>query len=161
MNNGRYDSYCGIYCGACEIVHEERNGRLSSYAETAGVSPDEMSCHGCKSDTITKCCKECEVRACAISKGFATCAECEEVPCELFAPFKVGGFYPLYVLMMNNLENIKHAGIEEWRESRRKRWKCEECGTPSWWYQKVCDNCGAMLVDCEAEADKIERRNES
>jgi len=152
VNNGRYDSYCGIYCGACEFVHAERNGSLEEIAKRAGKPADLIACHGCKSDMVTKCCTECKVRACAMERGLETCIECEECPCELFEPFKVGGFYPLYVLMMNNLNTIKRTGLDAYLEERKKRWQCPDCGTSFWWYQKTCEDCGAKLYDCEAEA---------
>ena len=151
MSDGRYDSYCGIYCGACEIVHEERNGRLEEFAKRAEKPPELIVCHGCKSDVITKCCADCKVRACAMQKGIETCIECDECPCELFEPFKIKDFYPLYILMLNNLKTIDESGLDAWLKDREKRWQCPDCGTSFWWYQKTCDDCGAKLYDCEAE----------
>lgn len=156
MTQQRYDSYCGIYCGACEFVHAERNGRLGEIAERANKPPEEIACHGCKSHVVAKCCLECMVRTCAMAKGLETCAECDDCPCELFEPFKEGDFYPLYVLMMSNLKAVKQQGMDVWLEAREKRWQCPECGTPFWWYQKACESCGKELYSCEAEAKALE-----
>ena len=155
MTDHRYDSYCGIYCGACEIVHEERNGRLEEFAKRADKPPDLVACHGCKSEVITKCCEECRIRACAMAKGFETCIECDKCPCELFEFFKQADFYPLYVLMMNNLRTIKEGGPDAWLKGQEKRWSCPECGEASWWYQKTCEDCGAKLYSPEAEASDL------
>jgi len=87
-----------------------------------------------------------------MAKGFETCVECDECPCELFEPFKKGDFLPLYVLMMNNLKTIDEGGLDAWLKHREKRWQCADCGAPFWWYQKTCENCGVELHDCRAEA---------
>jgi len=155
MNNGRYDSYCGIYCGACENVDAKKRGQLAELAKRAEKPVEQLDCDGCKSEVITQCCVNCKIRACAVERGYETCVECAECPCGHFEPFKKGDFYPLYVLMMNNLKTTKRTGLDAWLKERKKRWSCADCGTPFWWYQKTCDDCGAKLYDCEAEAEDL------
>ena len=155
MNDGRYDSYCGIYCGACENVHAKRNSRLAEMAKRAERPVESLDCDGCKSEVIAQCCEECNIRVCGIKKGVDTCAECDECPCELFEPFKKGDFYLLYVLMMNNQKTIKRVGLDAWLKEQQKRWQCADCGTPFWWYQKTCEDCGAKLYSCEPEAQDL------
>ncbi len=152
----RFDAPCGIYCGACENVHAKKRGQLEQLAKRANKPVEVLDCQGCRSEVIAQCCANCKIKACAEGKGFETCAECDECPCERYEVFKKGDFYPLYVLMMNNLKTIDEGGLDAWLKNREKRWKCSECGTPLWWYQKTCDDCGAKLYNCEAEAAKLD-----
>ncbi|MCD6326593.1 DUF3795 domain-containing protein [bacterium] len=152
----RYGSYCGIYCGACEIVIARKNGQLEDLARRAEKPVEQLDCDGCKSEKLARCCTECKIRACAMEKGYANCLECDECPCEHFDQFKKGDFYPLYVLMINNFKTIKKAGQDAWLKQQEKRWECTTCGTPFWWYQKNCESCGKEIFNCEAEAAKLD-----
>ena len=58
--------------------------------------------------------------------------------------------------MMNNIKTIKAIGMDSWLKRREKRWRCTECGTAFWWYQKACEACGAELYSSEAEAAELD-----
>jgi hypothetical protein len=57
MSNLRSDSYCGLYCGACEIVHakteEAKHNVIQMFESNISgwrASVDQMHCSGCKTD---------------------------------------------------------------------------------------------------------------
>ena len=41
MNEHRYDAYCGLYCGACEIINAETDQDKERVAKAWGSKPDK------------------------------------------------------------------------------------------------------------------------
>ena len=91
-------AYCGLACSSCptfiatqnddDIAREKTAAFLS---EKYGLSfkPEEINCDGCLSSgaRLIGYCHTCEVRKCAIKKGVANCATCDEQPCEKLVQF--------------------------------------------------------------------------
>ncbi len=81
---------CGIYCRECPAYGATRAGDPSKLAEVAAQwSTDEMKfgadnvvCDGCHGPRTYKWCMECPTRACSLEKGYRTCAECGDYPCD-------------------------------------------------------------------------------
>ena len=160
MEDFRYDSYCGLYCGACEIIKayqkELATGVKAGWEDLPEqfrkyIKEAEVVCHGCKSDTVFAGCQGCAVRACARGKNAGSCIQCNEYPCphtKRLADLvqKVKEFLPHCKVMLRNLEFLKDHSEEEWLKPQEQRWKCPECGAGFSWYQEKCEGCGRELV---------------
>ena len=137
MSELRYDSYCGIYCGACEIMHaetEEDEARvLKLWEGTLNAGPGQMHCSGCKSDNLFFNCAQCVMRPCAINRGVEFCIECEEYPCGYYEAGKQAVDQVPYLQHMKaiigNQRYIKDHGVERWLEDQKNKWQCPQCGT--------------------------------
>lgn len=83
---------CGIDCQICDCYiatqsndKEARQKMADSFKAKYGkdIDPETIVCDGCPTEgRHIGFCAECGIRACAFGKGFATCAECAELPCE-------------------------------------------------------------------------------
>jgi len=83
---------CGIDCVSCDAyiatVNDDKALRqklADQFKEHYGdeVDPEKIRCEGCMNDGAhIGFCFECGIRKCAVEKGFRTCAECGELPCE-------------------------------------------------------------------------------
>jgi hypothetical protein len=101
----RFDSYCGIYCGACPVMAANLKGNVEEKAKAWGANAKDLVCNGCKTRTNAKFCKECVMRLCAIDRGVDFCADCEEYPCPSFQTFQRDR-YPHHTLVAPNLAAI-------------------------------------------------------
>ncbi len=111
-------AYCGLDCGSCPALLATRRGDMEALARVAErwgagtgttIGAESILCDGCKSSTgrINKFCAICEIKDCAVGRGLATCAGCEEYACERlrrFPPFEVEG--------KSNLDRIRRGGQE-------------------------------------------------
>lgn len=147
----RYDTYCGLYCGACEILRANLENCLEEKAAVWGADPALMRCHGCKSGILSVYCRKCDLRDCAVSKGLEYCYECTEFPCQRIEDFSQDNV-PHHLMVIINQKVLAERGCEQWLEDQRIRWSCTACGEPFSWYQKSCTKCGSDLFDCEKEA---------
>lgn len=164
MSNFNYDSYCGIYCGACDIMNTYKTGyksRLASFWNETAVKklhktmgldydntrPFEITCNGCKTDTLFVNCRVCNIRKCAIEKNVAHCIDCGEYPCNTIIEFnKMSSFFPHLNCKQANMEKIKKEGTERWLSEQENGWKCPDCKTGFSWYTGKCNNCGKDLT---------------
>ncbi|HOD15169.1 MAG TPA: DUF3795 domain-containing protein [Spirochaetota bacterium] len=162
MENFNYDSYCGIYCGSCDILISYKTGIMRKLAIfwnestvrkfqkiTGAVQtnqPYAVQCHGCKSDQLFINCSSCKIRECAINKKVEHCFECAEYPCKYINNFQKGDVV-LSHLKNNraNLEFIKKNGVQAWLADQEKKWQCPDCSTSFSWYTPKCENCGKDL----------------
>jgi len=95
---------CGLYCGLCP--------RFQSTAPS--------KCQGCKILCQTLSCKI--YNCCVKKKGLATCAECDDFPCEKNNP--AAHQYEYFVThkpCISNLCRIKEVGLEPWLEEQKER----------------------------------------
>lgn len=143
MNAYDYDSYCGMYCGACSILVAYRDGNKDDFArffeEELGM---ELKCHGCKSDYQFVNCAVCATRKCAAGKGVNRCLDCTS--CDLFNEDLYAALVeklPHMGMMMENLDRIREIGAEAWLAEQAEQWKCPECGTDFSWYADKCYQC--------------------
>jgi hypothetical protein len=163
MNEFNHDSYCGIYCGACDIMMAYKTGHKDAFAafwsgpivkaiqKSLGIKyddtkPVELKCHGCKTGSLFVNCKSCEIRTCDVEKKSDHCAVCSDYPCKIFSGFtKMGKLLPHLKQIAHNTESIKKVGVERWLSEQEKRWKCPECQAAFAWYFSRCNNCGGDL----------------
>lgn len=144
-------SYCGLYCGACELFIATRNGTLDALSRQRGVSANALHCDGCKGTQSSCYCTHCAIKSCARDKGVAVCIDCAEYPCADLAAFRNDGHAHKKVIF-RNLRFIEQEGLPAWLDAQNERWRCRACFTRSSYYQTTCTACGASLHDCEAEA---------
>ncbi|MGE5403577.1 MAG: DUF3795 domain-containing protein [Candidatus Saccharibacteria bacterium] len=166
MSKNNFDSYCGIYCGACSIRFAYETGhrdplschwteeQIKNHHQTVGsvlTESDslEQKCFGCKSDTLFINCARCPIRACAIDKKVEHCNDCGEFPCKLLKMSlmneAIAVHLPHIKMVPINLDIIKKSGVTEWLNQQEKQWKCQECGSETSWYISHCVKCGKEL----------------
>lgn len=154
-------SYCGLYCGACDvqIVHrralnEERTARWDELPTTMQrhlpVPKDTpVVCHGCRTDTVFGGCAKCPIRKCARGReNIGSCTECPRFPClklrVVRLVWRVGGYYrrlPHLDATGANLQRLRCVGTTRWLDEQRQEWTCPQCGAPLSWYTKESHRC--------------------
>jgi len=157
------DSYCGIYCGACDIMISYKTGKKQRLASVwnentvkllhkgLGLKYDEskpftQECHGCKSGQLFVNCSVCKKRECAISRNVAHCIDCTDYPCdEIRAMQKNASVLPHAKANHANMEAIKTVGVRQWLSDQQNRWKCPKCNMSFSWYSSACNSCGTDL----------------
>ena len=80
---------CGLNCAGCEArvatlsnddVLRAQVAEKWRTAYNAGITAEMINCTGCREAGIKfSHCEVCEIRGCAKSKGFETCADCGEL----------------------------------------------------------------------------------
>ncbi len=160
MNEFRYDTYCGMYCGACDIINAYKDGneedllkiynnKISQISPAMKVSKDQVKCYGCKTDTVFINCSYCQMRKCAIEKEVESCIECNDFPCSNYEISKekevITGILPQIKAIPKNLKEIKRDGVEKWLENQKQKWECPQCQTSFTWQRETCSNCGREL----------------
>ena len=162
MRKYNYDSYCGIYCGACDIHLAYETGQKDRFASfftiptlealltARGVlyrqSELELKCHGCKSDMLFINCSDCPIRSCAVGKQVDHCIDCVDYPCAIHrGRTKMEGLLPHLTSNYANMETIGKAGLETWLLEQDEKWKCPDCQTRFGWYASHCATCGRDL----------------
>ncbi|HCM16363.1 MAG: DUF3795 domain-containing protein [Candidatus Cloacimonadales bacterium] len=85
-------SACGIDCSKCEAyiatINDDNDLRQKVAVEWSKryqhqMSHAEINCNACQSEGIKfSWCAKCPIRACATAKGYRTCAECSDLPCD-------------------------------------------------------------------------------
>jgi len=170
MDEYRYDSYCGIYCGACDIMAAGRTGRKSRFSSFFSESnvrafqramgneydpavPLELKCRGCKSGELFINCRACRIRPCAVGRGVEHCIDCGDYPCALIAEMNRGAsILPHIRANGKNLETIKNEGAGRWLREQEAAWRCPGCGSGIAWYTERCGDCGA---DCRSKTHRF------
>jgi len=146
----RYDSYCGLYCGACDTLMANEQGCAATLAREWKRTVAELQCHGCKSSVNAVFCRNCEMRRCARAKRIEFCHQCPDFPCAGLVAFR-NDKHPYHSFVLKNLDDIRTTGPARWLEQQRQRWSCPNCGARCSWYDRKCVMCGAQLHNCEDE----------
>lgn len=83
--------YCGLDCSKCEAYQstqandpawQERlveKWRIEFNAPT--MTLQDITCDGCRGPRLGGYCSMCSIRACALSRGLETCADCPDYAC--------------------------------------------------------------------------------
>lgn len=84
-------AYCGLDCKECKAFKAtqtkdlERKEQIAKHWSDQGeikFKPEDVDCHGCKSDVISGFCRRlCEIKPCAEEKKVKTCAHCDNYQC--------------------------------------------------------------------------------
>lgn len=149
----QYDSYCGLNCGACQVMGANERGDkawLEKFAAEHKCKPEDLICHGCKSPEAAICCADCDTKVCAEGKGVEFCIECTEFPCQRLSDFH-NDKYPHHSAIFKNLAAIREKGVEAWLAEEKKRWACPKCGERFYWYSEKCAKCGTELYNATKE----------
>jgi hypothetical protein len=93
---------CGIFCGLCTKYQSKAPSR----------------CLGCRLGEQHSWCSI--YRCSVIKKGFTTCIECEEYPCEKYTR-RGWGTDQWSRTAQDNLNSIKNNGMEKWLSEQRER----------------------------------------
>jgi len=165
MENFNYDSYCGIYCGACDIMMTYKTGKkhklsffwnestIKTFQKKIGINYDETKpftykCHGCKTDTLFVNCSVCQIRKCAINNKIDHCIDCQKYPCNLIVDArKLESLLPHLKSNHSSMVAINKVGIAQWLSEQEKKWECPNCHTGFSWYTKRCKKCEEDLKD--------------
>mgnify|MGYP000214022473 CR=1 FL=1 len=114
---------CGLYCGECEVYVAFSEGDLDKQEEIAEsisrqfntqVGPEQILCGGCHGPEELSFCAGCRIRPCATKRGYATCAECDEMDtCSILGAFlKAEMGKPV----RRGLADIRELGLGVWLE---------------------------------------------
>lgn len=153
----RYDTYCGLNCGACPVLGANERGDeewLKKAAESEPCKIEDIRCHGCKTDVTAMFCTDCEIRLCAREKGLEFCNQCLEFPCKTITEFR-NDRHPHHSVIFKNLRTIHEKDVEVWLAEEEVRWSCKNCGTRFYWYSKECPECGAELYNSVKEEEDL------
>ncbi len=87
----KFLSACGLNCPTCECFEAHQAGDMKRKQEIAVVwgknyqadlKAEDIACDGCMSEGAHfGWCNNCPIRACVVSKGYLSCAECADFPC--------------------------------------------------------------------------------
>ena len=130
----RGDSYCGLYCGACEVLNlyraEVESGKPAAWEDLPQplknvIPPDyKVACTGCKTGLLSPGCQACVIRICASGKGVEACVVCGVYPCKLVNERKVYITEHLYEVLphvkakFSQAKRIMEVGYAAWREEQ-------------------------------------------
>ena len=142
----RFDSYCGIYCGACTLA---LNGQKATDAA-------EIKCLGCKSKKTADHCTKCDIKRCAKEKNVEVCSDCKEYPCDQLKAFHHNGS-DYRLVAAHSLETIHEVGVQKWLTQQKTRWTCHKCKAHFGFQDKVCPRCGGKIFTCAEEAAKLKK----
>ncbi|MDK2879301.1 MAG: hypothetical protein PWR06_2017 [Thermoanaerobacteraceae bacterium] len=152
----RFDSFCGLYCGACDTLIANMENKVNELAKNLGRTSEDVTCHGCKTTVNSVHCRKCELKRCAKDRKIEFCCECPEYPCQRLIDFRHDK-YSHHSVVIKNLDFIKKHGVEYWLREQKSRWSCPECGLNFSWYSEKCGNCGSKLFNCIDEEANLEK----
>ncbi|MGD0021764.1 MAG: DUF3795 domain-containing protein [Smithellaceae bacterium] len=150
---------CGLYCGACGvyIATRDKNEKFKQVmGNLYGTKPEETVCLGCMQPEPPKeiygYCKTCSIRNCVRSKGFYSCHQCTDWPCDMIENF---GFAAGRRVMKYSIpvwrEKVSLFGDEkggvEWARSVCERYHCPSCGQPLFRGAQRCRHCQSPVAD--------------
>jgi hypothetical protein len=85
-------AYCGLDCSGCDVYRAtafDDDDLRAAYAQKVfaqfklEVEPAKVNCHGCRdARPKTGFCAWCQVRSCAIERGYENCAYCPDYACD-------------------------------------------------------------------------------
>lgn len=104
---------CGLDCVICEariatMKNDDTLRRITAEKwqrmfQAPGITSEMINCTGCRQEGPKfSHCNDCEIRKCAIAKGFTTCAECSELGiCDI-----VGSLHNVVPEALANLKSL-------------------------------------------------------
>jgi hypothetical protein len=103
------------------------------------VEVKDIACEGCLSEVVAIHCRGCAIRACALGKGLACCAECSDSPCQRITDFSRDGI-PRHGEILGNIRRQREIGIDAWiKEQEEKQQTRLE-------FKENCGICGRRLI---------------
>lgn len=132
MGNQRMDSSliasCGMNCGVCLAYLREKN-----------------TCQGCNGIDSAKrnSCLKCSIKNCENIQASESklCYECSKFPCARIKQLDKRYRTKYAMSMIENLEQIKNFGMDEFLKNEKIRWTCKHCGGIICVHRGYCVEC--------------------
>ena len=150
---------CGLYCGLCGvyIATRDNNDKFKKVmGNLYGTPPEETGCLGCRQADPPKklygYCKLCTIRDCVREKGYYSCHQCDDWPCEMITNFGLAtGRRVMERTIPVWREKAALLGDEEgsveWARSECERYHCSSCGSPLFRGAQRCRVCKQTVAD--------------
>lgn len=150
---------CGLYCGTCGvyIATRDKNEKFrATLGKLYGTRPEETECLGCmQADPPQKLyafCKACAIRECVRARGFYSCHQCDQWPCEKITNFGLatGARVMQRTIPLWRAQVAEHGdekGSIEWAKAECRRYHCSDCGNPLFRGAQRCRACGKAVSD--------------
>jgi len=123
---------CGMNCCICMAYLRNKN-----------------KCPGCREPDNNKPITRviCKIKTCETftRNKLIFCFECSSFPCKNLKNLDKRYRTKYNMSMIENLENIKEHGIEEFLVSEKTRWTCTVCGSIICVHKGSCSNCGTKI----------------
>ena len=144
---------CGLHCGTCGIyiATRDKNKKFRDVmANLYGADPEKTVCLGCMQPEppkmIVELCALCAIRDCVKSKGFYSCHQCEDWPCDQIKDFAVATgrrviMRTIPVWREKVAEFGDEKGSQEWSRHEFNRYHCSSCGEPLFRGAQRCRAC--------------------
>ncbi len=137
-----YDSFCGIYCGACLCIIVRETGTREETAQKLNKTIEQLTCTDCKTALHQDCC----FVTCCTTKGINNCSECSEMPCEEITKFANDGLKH-HSTIVTNLFRIRDIGLEYWLTEQKEKYSCPYCNARTGWSYTKCAQCGREFIN--------------
>ncbi len=162
INNKDLMAPCGLYCGTCGvyIATRDKNEKFKKVmGGLYGTKPEETECRGCMQpdppEKLYLYCQHCNLRKCVREKGYYSCHQCADWPCDMVENFGLATgkrvikrAIPLWREKVASQGDEK--GSQSWARSECERYHCADCGNPLFRGAQRCRACGK---DVTAELD--------
>jgi hypothetical protein len=150
---------CGLYCGTCGVYISTRDDNEKFRARMGnlyGTKPEETHCLGCMQadppKKLYKYCGYCPIRNCVKSKGYYSCHQCAQWPCDDINNFAfttgvrvMKRTIPLWRSKVAEYGDEK--GSVEWARLECERYHCSGCGKPLFRGAQRCRACNRSVAD--------------
>jgi hypothetical protein len=147
--NSDFLAPCGLYCGVCGVYYATRDNNEKFINKLIGVyegkvpgladiSPEDIRCEGCMSDTVSLFCRMCSIKDCTREKGYLGCHECDDFPCQFIDDF------PMPVgkkVILRSIPYWREWGTEKYVRDEEARYVCPECDHQLFRGAKRCNQC--------------------
>jgi hypothetical protein len=162
FNNRELMAPCGLYCGTCGIYIATRDNNekfKAALGKIYGTKPEETQCLGCMQPdpprNLYGYCKSCSIRTCIREKGYYSCHQCDQWPCDMIRNFAITTgarvmkrTIPIWRQKAAELGDEK--GSVEWARLECDRYHCSSCGSPLF---RGAQQCRACKKDVAGELD--------
>jgi hypothetical protein len=119
---------CGMNCGICMAYLRDKN-----------------VCKGCwaPKDSKSRSCVACIIKHCELLNKLDSkfCYDCEKYPCKRLKQLDKRYRTKYHMSMIDNLNNIKTYGLDEFVQKENDRWLCKNCGGTICVHRGFCTNC--------------------
>jgi len=159
LRNRNLMAPCGLYCGVCGVYIATRDDNekfKTVMGNLYGTKPEQTECLGCMQPDPPKklygYCAMCGIRDCVRAKGFYSCHQCPDWPCDRIKNF---GLATGRRVMLQTIpvwrEKVALLGDEqgsiEWARSVCERYHCPDCGGPLFRGAQRCRACGRNVAE--------------
>lgn len=145
---------CGLYCGTCGVYIATRDGNEKFKQVIGGLygtKPEETECRGCMQpeppEKLYLYCQHCNLRKCVREKGYYSCHQCADWPCDRVENFGLATgkrvmkrTIPLWQAKVAAQGDEK--GSVAWARAECERYHCSDCGNPLFRGAQRCRACG-------------------